>query len=821
MYRSPRTVLLATALYLALLPLAGQAANRALFIGTAKYKDGRSTPLPTTRFDANDMRDTMIQQGMVKPGNTGLLIGRNTKQEILDALRKRTTGMGESDILYVYNSSHGTEDGEIQAYDEDIVPPDMADIIAKSGCKKVVFINDSCHSEAFQLEFDKGSGIVVSHINAASKENVSWSTSTPLKGMGHGTSAMTKWMIEGLTDGAADINGNGSITMKELTGWVSSAVKAFENNDVSLVSYNNPPSLQNVNCSGSNRVISAAQPGKPFISQRLVPKLVGLDREEALARLAADKLKPIVEPFTIPEKDWLRAAWAGKVCKQVPPRGQRTQVGSEVAIEVVSAEVRIVPNVYGKKPSKAYEAIKNKDLVPEHVSPTNVPNPTVDYVNPIPRTAVVEKSTVRFGATRSGFTVVPDVRKLRTPAIARAMKEASLRWRHRTVTTNDYDIFKPSYWHGRASTSRPKHAKIIATNSVVTVDMFPDKFVVVPNLTGKSEDEAEQLLTPLSLSLLITTYTNILKEPAGIRGNFAPQPQAYTGDVISADLNLKEIPDFTGKTVRQAKWLASSLTLKPVINDDDDAWDPRKQGIVYNQTPSPGEPIVPGADLTLFVPRELSLEAVYTNAFALLPTMKEVKDLKCYPLVNCGQSGQLTQKVTEQDSSGEEEDPELLFDDDGIWLGDDAYVHFDVTELHQHPEQTKKPSPCRGFKEISVKFNVDLSINVAIAEKWFDRDIDEYGKETERTLECVSDIGDEAYWLGGKRLSDGFAPYHKPRVESNVLVFRHANASFSIDCSPESDARAASRRVFEALAKQVLATAPPRVSPPVIRTTTP
>lgn len=380
---------------LACCALCAHAEDRGVFIGTARYKGEKRGSLLTTRFDANDMHNTLIGQGVLGKNSTDLLVGINRRQQILNTIKKRATGMGPKDTLYIYNSSHGTEDGKILAYDKGIAGKDIAAMLEGSRCGKVIIINDSCHSAAFKVEID---GKDVAHINACSKENVSWTTSARLDGMGHANSALTKWLIEGLKQGAADKDGNGEVSVTELTDWAGKAVAKNEDNDVSLDSYNNPPSRQNPNCTGGSLTVSKAGPGKPFLDQCLVPDVLKVEAADAVALLKTDGLKARQFPADIGKGRHFSADWAGTVVRQSPRSGVRVRPGVEVELVIASKDVRIVPDIRGMDPDAAEERIEARDLEADPPQP-QIPFlllPVVVYTLPGARTPLVKGSHVSY-----------------------------------------------------------------------------------------------------------------------------------------------------------------------------------------------------------------------------------------------------------------------------------------------------------------------------------------------------------------------------------------------------------------------------------------
>jgi len=198
------------------------AETKAICIGVSQYAEAED--VPGARNDPFFMRDAMVKHGLVEKSN--ILVVNNLvaclKNNIIRSIKKQGKDLGTNDTLIVYYSGHGTVtkynlDGEVLesavcARDGYISSEELGKAIATSGCGKVIFINQSCHSDGLELKIP---GKFVCQLNAASADQVSWNSFVEEKGMWYPTSAFTKAFIEGL-EKAPDINDDGEIDTREL-----------------------------------------------------------------------------------------------------------------------------------------------------------------------------------------------------------------------------------------------------------------------------------------------------------------------------------------------------------------------------------------------------------------------------------------------------------------------------------------------------------------------------------------------------------------------------------------------------------------------------
>ncbi len=211
---------------------------------------GTQTNLKYTKKDARDFANIFYAQGkdvfrLFTNVTIDTLIGKSaTAAEIKGSIESistklRTGTIMEDDVVVVFISTHGfIENGEFRLQGDDFSSAKLkstsvnyaTEILAELDqlpCKKLVFL-DACHSggaKAARPEdinrasrelkaIKKGLAIFASSSNTEeSHEDIAWQNG-----------AFTETLIKGLTDGAADANKNGIVTLFELEKYVAAEV---------------------------------------------------------------------------------------------------------------------------------------------------------------------------------------------------------------------------------------------------------------------------------------------------------------------------------------------------------------------------------------------------------------------------------------------------------------------------------------------------------------------------------------------------------------------------------------------------------------------
>ncbi|MBL9104150.1 MAG: caspase family protein [Myxococcales bacterium] len=227
----------------ALVSASPQPTAYALIIGIEKYRD--VTPATGARADAERFAELTRQTfGVPEEHVRVLLDDRATRTDIVKQVRWLQTNVPAGGRIYVYFSGHGAPDptsgvsyivpydGDPQYLGESALK--MADILAdleKTKAKDVLAIADSCFSGAGGRSVLAPGTRPLVHVEpvkaAARVALLSASSGAEISGPapdGKG-GLFSKYLMQALGDGAADINGDGQISLKELDEWIKPRVK--------------------------------------------------------------------------------------------------------------------------------------------------------------------------------------------------------------------------------------------------------------------------------------------------------------------------------------------------------------------------------------------------------------------------------------------------------------------------------------------------------------------------------------------------------------------------------------------------------------------
>ena len=251
----------------------------AVVIGVSEYEDSRIPGLRYAARDAQSVYDWLVSPngGRFAPSRVNLLLDRNaTNENIKEALFAWLKQAIEEDLVVIYFAGHGSPESPDALHNLYLLPHNTKySSIAASGfpmwdietalkrfikAKRVVIMADACHSagvgQAFDMATRAGRGIQINPINSGlqnltelgkgicvisasrdkelSREGSEW-------GGGHGV--FSYYLLEGLK-GAADFDSSGSVTIGELTVYVSQQVRrATLNAQNPIVSGSFDPSL--------------------------------------------------------------------------------------------------------------------------------------------------------------------------------------------------------------------------------------------------------------------------------------------------------------------------------------------------------------------------------------------------------------------------------------------------------------------------------------------------------------------------------------------------------------------------------------------------
>jgi len=247
--------------------LAPQAVGQrwAVVIGVAEYADSRIPALRYASADAQAFHSWSVSAtgGRLAPSRTKLLLDeRATAANIKDALFNWLGQALEEDIVTIYFAGHGSPQSPDHPENLFLLPHDCRyDNIPTTGfpmwdietalkryikAKRVVVIADACHSggvgQSFDIALRANRGLKVNPIStgihslskvgegvcviSASDEN-QFSQESKNWGGGHGV--FTYFLLKGL-EGDADYNKDTSVTLGELTSYLSQEVRRATKN---------------------------------------------------------------------------------------------------------------------------------------------------------------------------------------------------------------------------------------------------------------------------------------------------------------------------------------------------------------------------------------------------------------------------------------------------------------------------------------------------------------------------------------------------------------------------------------------------------------
>jgi uncharacterized caspase-like protein len=237
----------------------------AVIIGVSAYEDSR---IPSLRYAARDAQvfyDWLVSPGggRYAPAKVKMLLDKNaTNEKIKDALFNWLKQAIEEDVVVIYFAGHGSPESPDSAQNLYLLPYNAKyDNIAVTGfpmwdietalkrfikARRVIIIADACHAagvgQAFDVAVRADRGLQVNQINSGlqnlteigegvcvisasrdkefSQEGREW-------GGGHGV--FSYYLLEGLK-GAADFDKSGSVSVGEITVYVSQQVRRATRN---------------------------------------------------------------------------------------------------------------------------------------------------------------------------------------------------------------------------------------------------------------------------------------------------------------------------------------------------------------------------------------------------------------------------------------------------------------------------------------------------------------------------------------------------------------------------------------------------------------
>ena len=224
-------------------------AKVALLIGVSEYGAGLN-PLPGAVKDVEAIREVLLHSdiGGFASGDVKLLKNPQ-RQEMEEAIESLFLGRQKDDLVLLYFSGHGIKDDTNRLYlttrttrktergelirSTAVAASFVHDSMGRSRSKRQVVVLDSCFSGAFAeglLARDDGSVDIRTELGGEGRAVLTSSTSTQysFEEKGEDLSIYTRFLLEGIRTGAADLDDDGVISIDELHEYASRKVQEFQ-----------------------------------------------------------------------------------------------------------------------------------------------------------------------------------------------------------------------------------------------------------------------------------------------------------------------------------------------------------------------------------------------------------------------------------------------------------------------------------------------------------------------------------------------------------------------------------------------------------------
>ena len=224
-------------------------AKVALLIGVSEYESGLN-PLPSAVKDVDAMQQVLVNPdiGGFPPDNVSLLKNPN-RQTMAEAVEQLFAGRRKDDLLVLFFSGHGKKDDTGRLYlasrntrntpEGDLIRASalpasfIHESMERSRSRRQVVILDSCFSGAFAEGLaakDDGSINIREQLGGEGRAVLTSSSSTQysFEQKGAELSIYTRFLIEGITTGEADLDEDEVISIDELHEYASNKVREFQ-----------------------------------------------------------------------------------------------------------------------------------------------------------------------------------------------------------------------------------------------------------------------------------------------------------------------------------------------------------------------------------------------------------------------------------------------------------------------------------------------------------------------------------------------------------------------------------------------------------------
>jgi uncharacterized caspase-like protein len=221
-------------------------AKVALLIGVSEYEPGLN-PLPNAVKDIAAMERVLQNPQMGGFAETDVKLLQNPdSQAMAEAIENLFSNRKKDDLVFLFFSGHGVKDDSGKLYlttsktrksqqgelvRSTAVPASFVqDSMSRSSSKRQVVVLDCCFSGAFaegMFAKDDGSVDIKSQLGGEGRAILTSSTSTQysFEKQGSDLSVYTRYLVEGLETGAADIDSDGNVSIDELHEYAKQKVQ--------------------------------------------------------------------------------------------------------------------------------------------------------------------------------------------------------------------------------------------------------------------------------------------------------------------------------------------------------------------------------------------------------------------------------------------------------------------------------------------------------------------------------------------------------------------------------------------------------------------
>jgi tetratricopeptide (TPR) repeat protein len=219
-------------------------AKMALVIGVSEYEPGLS-PLPGAARDIEAMR-RVLQHSDVGGFDDVKMLTNPDPQKMQEAIEALFSGRTKDDLVLLFFSGHGIKDDNGRLYlatrstrktpQGDLIRATavparfVQDIMSNSRSRRQIVILDCCFSGAFAEGWsakDDGSVDVKAQLGGEGRAVLTSSTSTQysFEQEGSDLSTYTRYLVEGIETGAADLDSDGMVSIDELHEYAKGKVR--------------------------------------------------------------------------------------------------------------------------------------------------------------------------------------------------------------------------------------------------------------------------------------------------------------------------------------------------------------------------------------------------------------------------------------------------------------------------------------------------------------------------------------------------------------------------------------------------------------------